>query len=611
MKLIYKLSILIILFLIISSKLKRKRRSRSLESMRLLRHHLKNGNGNGNEIILDGFMNPYNIFLANPMKTNTNNEIEDPAFVKTMTIFSNTEQLSSSLSDYSYKFPKGYDVQPIENCRLAEVTKVYSTKKELYEEKVKGVNIYGQGSAARTMIQGTGKYDKESKAANTETTTQNVKYITTEAVCASFRVVFQEYSPPEVDSSFIDSLKQLNGKTFKKDPQSYYEFLKTHGTHYIREVFLGSKFSAIMEISSAEYSKIRTDGSKSEWSANYEMYEGIQNAYFEDQTDDDRQVSKTTEDNQNEEVENKKTTIYKKENMKFSFIGVKMKKDSKKWAELTRKEPKVVQYTLDSISNLLEIQAINKVFTQKGINNLNLISTGLRLATETFCSGYMLPRREIDVCVRSAELSVTEQNKGYGAATLNLDSNVNDLNGMGAGCQEGALNYFKLQYMDYDSYSYSYKCVKNPYIISSTDCIELSTNIIPYSPKDDYGGAEGQGEVEGGVYKKVLLSGVCNKVECPSGRVLQSFTHKTVELYSYYDYTCCKANIKPNTCNKRTMHRNSDKRGKISDLALLEFNPGAVTNLVVGFSYSYDKTNMAIVHIKSTTNYCSANTDIN
>jgi hypothetical protein len=553
------------------------------------------------------------MFYANPFGLNDKNETVDPGFNTTVKLFQNQNKTDSN-GNYSYTFPEGYDVQPIDACKLSIETTAFSSVQEMVSTGTVSGKLYGNLSGGRGLISAQANGEAQYKSSTKKTTTESMTYTKTEALCGVFRAVFQDYAPPQLDTSFITALKQLNTKNFDNvNERSYfYEFVNKFGSHYVREAIMGSKFSAFREIATGEYEEKKTSGWKFSAEASY-SYTYFQEKYNSEQTDKQRSVSDKYDNQDDQDYYIKKQAGQNYDKYTFTYIGVSLPVnensiDTITWDAKTRFAPKLAGYKLDTINNLLEIQALRKSLKSLGVTNISLVSQGIDKAIKSFCSGYMIPQGLITSCEISTAVTILDSRWSKDANEVTDQSSLATLNNLDVTCFSGsAVSSFVLQKKESGKYAYSFKCARTEAV--SDDCLDLST--IPQT----FNTFQIIRRYHGKIWYKPLTQGLSNQnLKCQAGRVLQSFKLLTLDKVVYYDYKCCKAKIDQNLCNSLNpgSYDGSNYASILTTLENKAMQTGKDTNLMTGFSYvvgNVDKDRR--FPFQRIVSYCSINKKIN
>ena len=79
--------------------------------------------------------------------------------------------------------------------------------------------------------------------------------MTSKAQCTLFEAALEDYSFPKFTTNFENGVS-----TLAEDINSYYRFLDAFGTHYLKQMKMGSRYSVYYKFNEDGYSKLLKEG---------------------------------------------------------------------------------------------------------------------------------------------------------------------------------------------------------------------------------------------------------------------------------------------------------------------------------------------------------------
>ena len=93
--------------------------------------------------------------------------------------------------------------------------------------------------------------------------------MTSKAQCTVFDAALEDYSFPKFTANF-----ETGVATLADDINAYYRFINAFGTHYMRQMKMGSRYSVFYKFNEDGYSRLLKEGISIEASASYSA-EGV------------------------------------------------------------------------------------------------------------------------------------------------------------------------------------------------------------------------------------------------------------------------------------------------------------------------------------------------
>ena len=161
--------------------------------------------------------------------------------------------------------------------------------------------------------------------------------MTSKAQCTVFDAALEDYSFPKFASNFENGVA-----TLANDINAYYRFIDAFGTHYMKQMKMGSRFSVFYKLTDDGYSRLLKEGISVEASASYSA-EGITGS-LSTKTDKEKEMAS-------------KFDAARESYTEYS-IGSTLPSDRKAdtWAQQTFTQPVPLTYTLDTIDKVLAVK---------------------------------------------------------------------------------------------------------------------------------------------------------------------------------------------------------------------------------------------------------------
>jgi hypothetical protein len=446
----------------------------------------------------------YNVARATGLRLKSNSKFIDAGLLNE--IFDTSRKSSSSPN--KIPTPLGFEVMELKGCTNAFSSKTINTVSGLKEEFSTGIGI----SAEYMGISFSANTDYEKLESSLKDETKTI--VSNEAKCGKYRVLVNFYDPPRLHTNFIDALMSINNLNFNeqniKDPNNkkFWDFIDiTVGTHYIRELVLGSSYSFIQELSNDTIKEMKKSGLDVSASLSYLSFANVGISL------------KTNNESKVDQFKNKVTTSV--------FIAGITTKSNKFEDFLSGNEnsiPEMISMKLKPIMDLLK----NKYFKDRAISQnatlkYDAIVENLAKAYNKYCE-YLgkscsqekaNPGRNPSTKTTHHKTGVTEIQEIYFLDRLHVK------------CPEGsAISRVKAENGGDKNFYYNYECLESTGITS--ECYDRQTKA------NDFGG-------DG---KKALIYLDRHFMECDEDQLMTEFKLNHINNAKKsinYSYKCCNA----------------------------------------------------------------------
>jgi len=218
------------------------------------RKHNPNAQGFNN---IGNLFDGYNILLGNPLPFQP--DLLDPGF--TNQIFQNTKNQDRQTMDHRFMVPDDVDAENCENsCSLSMTAQVLRTdanyhntlKDSVQWDTSVGASVKFAPFSAGFSAAFSGSDDYQT--INKGFTQEQSQYVMSTATCCSYNFKHQDGGSSSVlEKGFVDAVWKLPPEY---DENAYSQFVDRYGTHYVKEVTMGSKYAEIYRISTADMRKM-------------------------------------------------------------------------------------------------------------------------------------------------------------------------------------------------------------------------------------------------------------------------------------------------------------------------------------------------------------------
>ncbi|XP_045195862.2 uncharacterized protein LOC123551192 [Mercenaria mercenaria] len=187
----------------------------------------------------------YNILKGFPLATG-----HDPGF--TYPIFRHDYSSGGMTADCRYSVPRGLVIIPDVSCVTSFSSTTIQTKYEF--SKALSVSASVSGGGWGVSFSASAGY----KQSSSEMSTGESVYIISSAHCNYYFSKLITEEAPQFDNVFVKWIHKLNETDW--DPELYFEFFETYGTHFPTEVTFGAKFIYEHKMSSSKYEREKKSG---------------------------------------------------------------------------------------------------------------------------------------------------------------------------------------------------------------------------------------------------------------------------------------------------------------------------------------------------------------
>jgi hypothetical protein len=499
----------------------------------------------------------YDIFKGNPMFSPKDGTVLDTGFRSDLFEIENTDERTSDLLFY---IPKGYYIKRQEACSTQLSTKKITTIQELSEEstnKVTGGADIDKSDAV--TIYTTASLELKSTASKIDT--NEIIITTTSGACNIYKADFNTYESPKLSQVFINGLLTLKDLTFdEKDKNAdaykqYMNLLDNFGTHYLSTIYIGSKFSLVIEFNRKKIETITEKG----WEAGIDVSASLSKGI---NTDKKAQGTKTTTTTKTERS-NAKTIFNGNDGMISVTAGGSIKgglsdksaktleeavgkyyitsigaplppKDSSKtggldtaqWLKFSKETPMPISYEIERITKLLNYPSYKGQLKSLGFDDTHVadLIVNIKAAIKAYCPYLRDVKKLVDTCEKISKSVEREYWTPWGKISDTFGWIVPYVN-----CQDGeALSFFTQQWSQDTSVRFYYKCLKSG-LVNSGLCKKDNTM---------------QQKIE---IDKDLSSYSNHFLSCDSNMVMNSWQFQTDGAkdspMGYFKYECCEAQI--------------------------------------------------------------------
>ena len=297
--------------------------------------------------VLDG----YDIFYGNPLSTGTAGATPDPGFRDG--IF-NATYYGKVTPDDMYSVPEGMEIKICSGtCAMTFGSTLISGAQKYQstlEEKA-SVGFEGWGASFSASV--------DYKKVETSSKNQSTFFTQSEVSCCAYTASILRYDPPAFTNDFLTGVNSLP-KIYEKS--AYMNFIKSFGTHYVKEANMGALYGQQSSISSESWGKMVEQGIKIDVSAGYS---GAFSVNAKSMTDDERKKA------QNFQKECKSQKLYS--------TGKAPPQDGKpeSWMSSVISSPQPLTIKLESLDNLDPLK--------KYLKSKPEVMTNLKKAMKEYC----------------------------------------------------------------------------------------------------------------------------------------------------------------------------------------------------------------------------------
>ena len=297
-------------------------------------------NGNSLKISFPDFdyaLYGYNIMYGYPLALG-----RDPGL--THPIFHPDYSEKRQTADCHYSIPKGYYAAPDVSCVTSFSSEVIKDSSQLSSSLSHSAEASGGGWGVKFSAS-FGFKEKQAQMSSSESV-----YIISTANCNYYFAMLDEMDPPALHSSLIQAVKNL------KEDRDYFTFFDYYGTHFLKYVLFGAKFTYEHEMKKNEFRKESEKGINVAVSASFSGF-GISGGGGYSMSQDQKQQQQSFR----EKVTTKQITVGAPPPISGGATA---------WASEVKNSPVPVRYKLESIDNL---------FTSKYMKNTDIQYEEIRL----------------------------------------------------------------------------------------------------------------------------------------------------------------------------------------------------------------------------------------
>ncbi|XP_045179352.2 uncharacterized protein LOC123538976 isoform X2 [Mercenaria mercenaria] len=292
----------------------------------------------------------YNVLKGFPLAIG-----HDPGF--TYPIFRHDYSSGGMTADCRYSVPRGLVIIPDVSCVTSFSSTEIQTKYEFSKELSVSANVHGGGWGVK--FSASAGY----KQSSSEMSTGESVYILSSAHCNYyFSKLIKENAPP-FDDVFIQWVDKLN-QVYWDNPELYFNFFETYGTHFPTEVKYGARFTYEHKMSSSQYEKEKKSGVNVAVEASYSGLISVGGGFSLDT-----------------EQREKASAFSKSVETRTITVGAPPPANGSatEWASEVKSSPVPTKYELSSIEEL---------FTARYMRNLNVDFKRIRKNIEGMKKGY-------------------------------------------------------------------------------------------------------------------------------------------------------------------------------------------------------------------------------
>ena len=200
----------------------------------------------------------YDIFYGNPLSTGTAGATPDPGFRDG--IFNATYH-GKVTPDDMYSVPEGMEIKICSGTCAMTFGSTLISGAQKYQSTL--------GEKASVGFEGFGaSFSASLDYRNVETSSKNQStfFTQSEVSCCAYTASILRYDPPAFTNNFLTGVNSLP-KIY--DKSAYMNFIKSFGTHYVKEANMGALYGQQSSISSESWGKMVEQGIKIGVSAGY------------------------------------------------------------------------------------------------------------------------------------------------------------------------------------------------------------------------------------------------------------------------------------------------------------------------------------------------------
>ncbi|XP_045189767.2 uncharacterized protein LOC123547063 [Mercenaria mercenaria] len=316
----------------------------------------------------------YNILKGFPLATG-----HDPGF--TYPIFRHDYSSGGMTADCRYSVPRGLVIIPDVSCVTSFSSTTIQTKYEFSKALSTSASVSGGGWGV--SFSASAGY----KQSSSEMSTGESVYIVSSAHCNYYFSKLITEEAPQFDNVFVNWIHKMNETDW--DPELYFEFFETYGTHFPTEVTFGARFVYEHKMSSSKYESEKKSGVNVAVQASYSGLFSVGGGFSLDS--EQRQAASSF----SKSVETKTITV---------GAAPPSNGDAMTWASEVKTSPVPTAYKLSSIELL---------FTERYMGKMNVDYERIRHNIDTkkheYCL-YLQKQGEVESCdslVAGVELGKT------------------------------------------------------------------------------------------------------------------------------------------------------------------------------------------------------------
>jgi hypothetical protein len=424
----------------------------------------------------------YDLQTGNPLVYDSSSSSMDPGFKESIFAVEFDEIGSNPTVDSLYDAPIGWEVT--KSTTGCTSTKTSTSSINTPTDLSSSMNTGLWGGGYENQYDATNEDKKNAFSANAQFTSMNTKmesnnrvYFSSSAKCIVYtaKVKTTANDGPNLHTNFISEITKLSGKDYSKtsDQDTFYNFLQKYGTHYLKNVDMGSKTTYVLEMTSTS----KTEISKSGADVSVEVDAWV--------------VSVTTEvktsSSSNNTIDSVKTDIFKMSNgAPLPTSGNDT--DVASWMAASAVTPVPVNYQLEKLETLLAYDFVRTQLTNTTLTktttalDVDNIIWNLGRATRNYCEKLKAAGKATD-CGSSTSNTVVEKYTDWysiGSTDKTKYITLRDWSNFVLDCTDGyGMNSFELQYTS-KSFRYKYQCISSTILTSTcTDNSQLAdSNLI-------------------------------------------------------------------------------------------------------------------------------------
>ena len=183
----------------------------------------------------------YDLIKGNPLRTGKKDQNSDHGFRGA--IFEATYQEGKKTADQRFKEPDHVDISSKESCSVNAKSETIFTQQQYQNDLSTHVSVSGEGSIEVVTAKFSASVDYSETSKKLKSNTKAI--IRTTASCLDYDARIELNDPPKFTENFKNKLKDLTSG----DDSDYFDLLDQFGTHFLKEMESGSRYTVIQDIS--------------------------------------------------------------------------------------------------------------------------------------------------------------------------------------------------------------------------------------------------------------------------------------------------------------------------------------------------------------------------